>query len=74
MKITKDRIKEIIKEEVDNILNERRVRLPSMDLDFHTKDMVQLMGNKGRLPLTKRDAKTLLYVIRKEFGADLVWN
>ena len=68
MKLTKQRLIEIIKEEYQNILNEKTVRLPSMDINFNRPDQAQLLGNKGRLALSKMDAKGLLYAIQKEFS------
>ena len=68
MKLTKERLIEIIKEEYQNILNEKRVRLGSMDINFQSSDQAQLLGNKGRLAISKMDAKGLLLHIGKEFG------
>ena len=68
MKITKERLIEIIKEEYQNILNEKTVRLGSMDINFQSSDQAQLVGMKGRLPISKMDAKGLLMAIGKEFG------
>ena len=68
MKISNSRLKEIIREECKNILNEKRIRLGSMDINFHSSDQAQLVGMKGRLPLSKMDAKGLLMAIGKEFG------
>ena len=68
MKLTKERLIEIVKEEYQNILNEKTVRLPSMDINFKGNDMAQLLGYKGRLAINKMDAKGLLYAIQKEFS------
>ena len=68
MKITKERLIEIIKEEYQDILNEKRVRMGSVDINFQSSDQAQLIGMKGRLPLSKMDAKGLLMAIGKEFG------
>ena len=68
MKITKERLIEIIKEEYQKILTEKRVRLGSMDINFQSSDQAQLLGNKGRLAISKMDAKGLLMAIGKEFG------
>ena len=67
MKITKKRLIEIIKEEYQNILNEKRVRLGSMDINF-MGDQAQVLGNKGRFALSKIDAKHIVIAIGKEFG------
>ena len=68
MKLTKQRLIEIIKEEYKSILNENRVRLSSMDINFQSKDQAQLMGNKGRLAISRMDAKAILYAIQREFS------
>ena len=68
MKITKKRLIKIIKEEYKSILNENRVRLSSMDINFQSKDQAQLMGNKGVLPISRQDAKAIMYAIQKEFS------
>ena len=68
MKLTKEKLIEIIKEEYQNILNEKTVRLGSMDINFQSSDQAQLVGTKGRLPISKMDAKGLLGAIGKEFG------
>ena len=44
MKLTKEKLIEIIKEEYKNILSEKRVRLKSMDINFHSSDQAQLLG------------------------------
>ena len=68
MKITKKRLIEIIKEEYQNILNEKRVRLKNMDINFHSNDQAQIMGNKGRMAITQKGARELLYILQKEWG------
>ena len=68
MKLTKQRLIEIIKEEYQSVLNEKTVRLPNLDINFNRPDQAQLLGNKGRLALSKMDAKGLLMAIGKEFG------
>ena len=68
MKLTKQRLIEIIKEEYQSILSEKTVRLPSMDINFQSKDQAQLMGNKGVLAISKQDAKAIMYAIQKEFS------
>ena len=39
-----------------------------MDINFQSSDQAQLLGNKGRLPVSKMDVKGLLGAIGKEFG------
>ena len=68
MKLTKERLIEIIKEEYKSILNEKRVRLKNMDINFHGGDQAQILGNKGRMGISKQDAKVMLNDIVKEFG------
>ena len=70
MKLTKQRLIDIIKEEYQKILNENRVRMDSMDINFRG-DMAQLLGSKkpyGKLAISKMDAKTIMYAIANEFG------
>ena len=68
MKLTKQRLIEIKKEEYQNVLNEKTVRLDSMDINFQSSDQAQVVSNKGRLPISKMDVKGLLGAIGKEFG------
>ena len=68
MKLTKQRLIEIIKEEYQNILNEKRVRLKNMDINFHSNDQAQIMGNRGRMAITQKGARELLYILQKEWG------
>ena len=68
MKLTKQRLIEIIKEEYQSILNEKTVRLKNMDINFHGNDQAQFMGNKGKMAVSKQDAKVILSSIAKEFG------
>ena len=68
MKLTKQRLVEIIKEEYKSILNEKRVRLSSMDINFQSKDQAQLLGTKGRMAISRQDAKAIMYAIQREFS------
>ena len=68
MKLTKQRLIEIIKEEYKSILSEKTVRLSSMDINFQGSDKAQLLGMKGRLAISKQDAKGIMYAIQKEFS------
>ena len=71
MKLTKQRLIEIIKEEYQNILNEdKRVRMGDVDIVFDSsdRDRTQILGRKGRLLITRQDAKTIKYVVQKEFS------
>ena len=70
MKLTKQRLIEIIKEEYQNILNEGRIRMDSMDINFRGND-AQLLGNSkpyGRMAISRQDAKAIMYAIQKEFS------
>ena len=70
MKLTKQRLIEIIKEEYQNILNENRIRLSSMDINFRGND-AQLLGNSkpyGRMAISRQDAKAIMYAIQNEFS------
>ena len=68
MKLTKERLIEIVKEEYQNLLSEKTVRLGSMDINFQSSDQAQVLGRKGRFAISKMDAKGLLIAIGKEFG------
>ena len=68
MKITKQRLIEIIKEEYKSILSEKTVRLPSMDINFQGPDKAQFLGMKGKMAISKMDAKGILSAIQKEFS------
>ena len=68
MKLTKQRLIEIIKEECQKILSENRVRLSSMDINFQSKDQAQLLGMKCKMAISKMDAKGILSAIQKEFS------
>ena len=74
MKISRKRLIEIIKEEYQNILNEKTVRLKSMDVNFNRPDQAQLIGNKGRMAISKQDAKSIIYAVSKAFGQSVAWN
>ena len=68
MKLTKQRLIEIIKEEYQSILNERTVRMGGMDLIFQGRDKVQVLSRKGRTALSKMDAKMIINAVRKYIG------
>ena len=68
MKLTEQRLIEIIREEYQSILNERTVRMGDMDLIFQGRDKVQLLGRRGRTALSKRDAKMIINAVRKYIG------
>ena len=68
MKITKQRLIEIIKEEYKSILSEKTVRLKSMDINFQGPDKAQFLGMKGKMAISKMDAKGILSAIQKEFS------
>jgi hypothetical protein len=70
MKLTKQRLIEIVKEEYQNILNEdKRVRMGDVDVIFDPsdRDRTQILGRKGRLSITRQDAKTIKYAVQKAF-------
>ena len=70
MKLTKQRLVEIIKEEYQNILNEgKTVRLGDVDVVFDpsNRDRTQILGRKGKLAITRQDAKTIKYAVQKAF-------
>ena len=71
MKLTKQRLIEIVKEEYQNILNEdKRVRMGDVDIVFDSsdRDRTQILGRKGRLSITRQDAKTIKYAVQKHFS------
>ena len=68
MKLTQKKLIQIIKEEYQKILNEKRVRLKNMDINFHSNDQAQIMGNRGRMAITQKGARDLLYIIQREWG------
>ena len=71
MKLTKERLIEIIKEEYQSILNEdKRVRLRNVDIVFDpsNRDRTQIIGRKGQLGITRQDAKTIKYAVQKHFS------
>ena len=71
MKLTKERLIEIVKEEYQNILNEdKRVRMGDVDIIFtNDKNNTQLIqGSKRRLSITRLDANTIKYAVQKHFS------
>ena len=68
MKLTKQRLIEIIKEEYKSILNEKTYTLGDLDIVFQGKDKVQLISNRGRTGLTKMDAKIIISAVKKHIG------
>ena len=71
MQITKQRLIEIIREEYQNILNEdKTVRLGDVDIIFDPsdRDRTQILGRKGKLGITRLDAKTIKYAVQKHFS------
>ena len=68
MKLTTQRLIEIIKEEYQSILNERTVRMGDMDLIFQGRDKVQVLSRRGRTALSKMDAKMIINAVRKYIG------
>ena len=69
MKITKQRLIEIIKEEYQSILNESKtVKLGNIDLIFLDRDYAQIIGRKGKIPLSKLDAKAIVYAVQNHLS------
>ena len=65
MKLTQQRLIEIIKEEYQSILNESKtVRLGDVNMIFHNKDDVQLVGRRGMVKLNRQDAKAIKYAVQ----------
>ena len=68
MKISKKRVKEIIKEELVR-MNETTVRLSTMkDANFEPGRFVQILGKKGKVKLDKKSVKFLAKWIRSNSG------
>ena len=70
MKLTKERLIEIVKEEYQSILNESKtVRLTGgADLIFQDRNHAQIVSRKGKIGLNKQDAKTTVYAVQKELS------
>jgi len=68
MKLTKQRLIEIIKEEYRSILAEKTITMGDLDLVFQGSDKVQLISRKGRTALTKMDAKIIVSAVEKYIG------
>ena len=68
MKLTKQRLIEIIKEEYRSILVEKTITMGDLDLVFQGSDKVQLISRKGRTALTKMDAKIIVSAVEKYIG------
>ena len=67
MKLTKQRLIEIVKEEYQSILNEKTIRMGDLDMIFRGNE-VQLISNKGRTGLSKMDAKIIINDVRRHIG------
>ena len=68
MKLTKQRLIEIIKEEYRSILAEKTYTMGDLDLVFQGSNKVQLISRKGRTALTKMDAKIIVSAVEKFIG------
>ena len=68
MKLTKQRLIEIIKEEYRSILTEKTYTMGDLDLVFQGSNKVQLISRKGRTALTKMDAKIIVSAVEKYIG------
>ena len=71
MQITKQTLIEIIREEYQNILNEdKTVRLGDVDIIFDpsNRDGTRVLGRKGRIALTRLDANTIKYAVKRHFS------
>ena len=68
MKLTKQRLIEIIKEEYRSILTEKTYTMGDLDLVFQGSNKVQLISRQGRTGLTKMDAKIIINAIRQHIG------
>ena len=68
MKLTTQRLMEIIKEEYQSILNERTVRMGDLELIFQGRDKVQVLSRRGRTALSKMDAKIIINAIKRHIA------
>ena len=68
MKLTEQTLRNIIKEELQNILNEKTITMGNLDLIFQSKDKVQLVSNTGRTGLTRMDATQIVNGIKRVIG------
>ena len=69
MKFTKKILNKIIKEEVQNVLSEKTIRLSTMkDANFVPGQFVQLMGKKGMVKLDKKSVHKLAKIVRQLSG------
>ena len=68
MKLTKQRLIEIIKEEYKSILAEKTYTMGDLDLNFQGSNKVQLISRQGRTGLTKMDAKIIVSAVEKYIG------
>ena len=68
MKITKERLIEIIKEEYRSILAEKTYTMGDLDLIFQGSSKVQLISRQGRTALTKMDAKIIVTAVERHIG------
>ena len=68
MKLTKERLIEIIKEEYKSILAEKTYTMGDLDLVFQGSNKVQLISRQGRTGLTKMDAMVIIIAVNKYIG------
>ena len=68
MKLTKQRLREIIREEYKSILAEKTIRMGDVDIIIQGKDRAQLLSMKGRVAIDRMDAKGIMYAVKKEFS------
>ena len=68
MKLTKQRLIEIIKEEYQSVLSEKTVRMGNYDINFHGGGVFQIVGDTGKLGLSKMDAKMIINAVRQHLS------
>ena len=68
MKLTKQRLIEIIKEEFRSILAEKTYTMGDLDLVFQGSSKVQLISRQGRTALTKQDARIIISAVERHIG------
>ena len=51
-----------------DLLLEKTIRMGDVDIIIQGKDRAQLLSMKGALPISRQDAKAIMYAIQKEFS------
>ena len=68
MSITKNRVKQIIKEEYIKLISESRVRLSTWKDANFAPGIVQLLGKKGKVAMDRKSVSALVKAVRNTLG------